>query len=124
MAEFKGLSKADHEKLTRAARMYTTLTGEALDVRGIPIAAEETDSPEAKAKRAEEELRQQAEVTRKREEADQASRRLASGVRSDVQPGHPGPGQPAMVTERAKEAGVTRKGEEPEMATTGGGKKR
>src|SRR5687767_7665059 len=119
MPEFAGLKKEDHEKLSRAAKMYATLTGETIDVGAIPIAEPEEDAKK-KAERQERALANQAELTKKLEEAKQAERKLTiSQQRGDIQDENPGAGQPAMVTERAREQGVTRKGQEPPQAAPG-----
>ena len=112
-----GLKREDHQKLTRAARMYSNLTGEDVNgiVSSIPVRSEEDDAA-ARAKAAEEDAQRKAEMNRKVEEAQQQARRLQSGQTGDVQPGNPGPGQPAMATERAKDAGHDRHGEEPDTA--------
>lgn len=118
MPEFAGLSKEDHEKLTRAATMYRNLTGEALDVTSIPVAEPEKDAKE-RAKREEKAFTERAKATKSAEDAKQKLRQLEIAEQkgaSGVQDENPGPGQPAMVTERAKAQGVSRKGEEPESA--------
>lgn len=115
-SEFKGLKKEEHERLKRAVTMYHNLTGETVDISGIPIENPEEDA-KAKAKRAEKDLQEQADITRKSEEAQQRERQLrARPVGGDVQDENPGPGQPAMVTERAKAQGKRRKGQEPKSA--------
>lgn len=75
--EFKGIPKADLEVLKKAARAYETLTGESVKAVGmIPVLPEESEDPAAKAKKAEETLKAEAEVTKKREESQQAERKL------------------------------------------------
>lgn len=74
---FKGIPKADMDVLTKAARAYETLTGEAVKSLGsIPVLAEEEADPEALAKLAEAQLEAQAKVTKATEEAQQAQRKL------------------------------------------------
>jgi len=118
MAEFKGLKKDEHEKLTRAVTMYTNLTGEKIDVGAIPVYSEEEDA-KAKAKRDEEQLKAKAAVTRKLEEAQQEERRIRQRMHNadGVQDGNMGPGQPAGITQKAKAQGKSRKGSEPETVT-------
>jgi hypothetical protein len=119
MAEFAGIKQEDKQKLERAARMYSNATGE--DVTGvvgsIPVYNPEEDQ-KAKAKAAEEQLTRQAETQSALEKSQQEARRLRARTneQGEVQPENPGPGQPAMVTERAKAQGADRKGEEPATA--------
>lgn len=118
MAEFSGIKQEDHQKLERAARMYSNATGE--DVTGIvgqiPTAKPEEDA-KAKAEREQRRTEQTAAANREVEEADRRARQLRNQRDTgEVQDENPGPGQPAMVTERAKAAGISRKGEEPNMA--------
>ena len=117
--EFRGLKKEEHEKLTRAAAMYTNMTGEKIDVASIPVYSEEEDA-KAKQKQAENDLKRTAETTRKVEEARQEERRLKIQAEGGVQDHNPGPGQPAMITERAKAQGKSRKGQEPGNLASGG----
>lgn len=115
--DFKGLKKEDHEKLQRAVTMYTNLTGERIDVGGIPVEEPEKDA-KAEAKKAKKALEEEAEVTREVEKARQRERQLKLAKEAgEVQDENPGPGMPAMVTERAKAQGVSRKGEEPAVAS-------
>lgn len=122
MPEFAGISQEDKQRLERAARMYTNATGEDVTavVSAIPVQPDEADSAEAKAAKAEEELKWSAEAQSSLDKAHQHERRLArerdAGFPAAVQEGNPGPGQPAMATTRAKAAGRTRKGEEPSIA--------
>lgn len=124
--EYAGLKKEDHEKLTEAATLYRNLLGKDLTgvVSGIPV-AEEGDDAKAKAQKLEASAKRSAEVTAAKEKADQEARQLSIQRHKDagdIQPENPGPGQPAMVTERAKAAGVSRKGEEPAIAAPKGGR--
>lgn len=119
--EFAGLKKEDHEKLTEAATLYRNLLGKDLTgvVNSIPVADSAENEAAAKAKKAEADLKRSAEIQRAKEDADQQARQLdlqKQRESGDIQPENPGPGQPAMVTERAKAAGVSRAGEEPIIA--------
>lgn len=126
--EFEGLKKEDKDELVKATRLYAS-TGKDLSgvIDRIPVVPDDPKEKEAadkkraeeNNKKAEESLQRQAEATRRREEADQESRRIAArtdALGNEIQDENPGPGQPAMVTERAKAAGVSRKGEEPKIA--------
>jgi hypothetical protein len=86
---FRGISKEDHDVLTKAADMYTKLTGETVAAVGkIPVIAPEETDPTIIQKLAEEQLTLQAEVTAKREAAQQAERQLAAGIKGqqEVEP--------------------------------------
>lgn len=108
MAEFKGLKKDEHEKLVKAARMYTTLTGESLNVSGIPVAEDESQDPKALQKKDEDELKAQAKATAAAEEARQEQRRLKLETERGSGDGEPQEGTPGhpLRTERARERGV------------------
>ena len=81
--EFRGISKEDHDVLTKAADMYTKLTGEPVKAIGqIPVAAAAETDPTVIQKLAEEQLTLQAEVTAKREAAQQAERQLQANRKS------------------------------------------
>ena len=112
---FKGIPKADHDVLKKAAEMYTRVTGEPVKAIGqVPVLPEQTDDPEAKMKKAEEDLKAQAEATKNLEENKQKERQLrdrqakglgekdedkpepilapmaaAQGLKSDATPGGP-----------------------------------
>jgi hypothetical protein len=121
--EFAGIKPEEKAQLERAARMYTNATGEDVTavVSGIPVQPDAHEAAEAKAAHAEEELKWSAEAQTKLDKARQEERRMkrasdAGFPGSEVQEGNPGPGQPAMATERAKAQGRNRKGEEPSIA--------
>lgn len=118
MAEFKGLKKDEHAALTRAVTMYANLTGEKVNISGIPVASDE-DDPKKKAEQDAKELAASAKATAAAEDANRELRRLQVRQQGGggIQDENPGPGQPAMVTERAKAQGVSRKGEEPATVT-------
>jgi uncharacterized membrane protein YdfJ with MMPL/SSD domain len=119
MSEFKGMKKEELDKLQKAVRAWTALTGEQIDISGIPELTEETEDPEAAAERAKEELAAQAETTRKLEEAARAQRRAAMAQNPpDEDSEYTGPGQPAPITERARQQGLApAKGSEPETVS-------
>lgn len=101
MAEgFKGLKKEEHEKLVRAAKMYSNMTGESLDVSSIPVFSEEEDE-KAKNAQAQQELDRQAQVDRRLEEARQEERRIRERMYKE-----PGENDGPIVTERAKDQGL------------------
>lgn len=117
MGEYKGLKKEDHEKLQRAVTTHKNITGESVDISGIPVYNEEEDL-KAKQAKATAEFERKSKVDNELEKAQQRARQIErdSHGGGDVQSENPGPGQPAMVTERAKEQGVSRAGEEPDIA--------
>lgn len=77
--EFAGISQEDKQRLERAARMYTNATGEDVTsvVSAIPVQPDEANSAEAKAAKAEEELKWSAEAQSSLDKAHQQERRLA-----------------------------------------------
>lgn len=117
MADLK-VTKEEHDKLQRAAEMYTRLTGESIgDIVGKIAVSDADADKEAEAKAADDRYRAQAAAQSAYEVAEQAHRRARAAVDAGgVQPGNPGPGMPAMATERAKAAGHDRHGEEPPTA--------
>lgn len=109
------MDEKNYERLQRAAKMYSQLTGEAVDLGGITVDKPEEDA-KAKAEKLQKQQAAESKVQKAKEDADQQLRKLkvAQQTGDDIQDENPGPGQPAMVTERAKAAGVSRKGEEPQ----------
>lgn len=82
MAEYAGMPKKEHEKLTKAVEMYSRLTGESVDVGSIPVMPDADDpaakeAMEAKAKQAETDLEAQAKAQQRKEEADKEARLIA-----------------------------------------------
>jgi hypothetical protein len=111
------VSKENHEKIRRALTMYERTTGES--VAGL-IDAVEVDSGEdlaAKREAHDKAYAAQAELNAKVEATEQAQRRAqAARDAGDLQPGNPGAGQEALVTERAKALGIQPAGKEPATA--------
>lgn len=112
------LSKEDHAIVRRALTSHERLTGERAAHLIDSIEVESDQDPAAKQKAAQEAYNAQAELNRKVEETHQAERRARAGGRTpdDIQPGNPGAGQEALVTERAKALGISPHGREPETA--------
>ena len=117
MAEYAGIKEEEQKRLGEAATMYRNMTGHDLSsvVSGIPVQKPEEDA-KAKQARAQKQLDSTAQAQRHLEDADRQARKLRRQAQGgdDVQDNNPGPGQPAMVSDRAREQGVTRKGEEPQ----------
>lgn len=131
MAEQNGLKQADHDLLKRALKTHEHVTGEKVThlADSIPVVTEE--DPKAKAKAAQKAYEDNAKLTSRVEQTQQAERQARAAAAapagaaspaespstpSNVQPGNPGGGQEAMATDRAKEQGFDRKGDEPSTA--------
>jgi hypothetical protein len=118
---FRGVKKDDYEVLQKAAAAWTRLTGEPVKgLDAIPVLPEDPVDPEERAKKASEQLEAEAEVTKKREEAQQAERRVKMNLDEE---GHPKEGktEPLLAPMAAKQyegakAGATRG--EPSKRTT------
>lgn len=124
---FKGLKKEDHDTLKKAAEMYTRVTGETVKgLENIPVLAEGGADPDELNKQAEEELKANAEVAKKREEAEQAERRVRGGLDDKGFPkdtGAPEPILAPMAAKQAEQVAAGARGKEPgkrERETAGG----
>lgn len=114
----KGINSEEHRNLQEAATMYRNITGKDISrvVSGVRASAAKRQASPEEQQRAQRELTAKANATKASEDADRRARQVRSAIErgDDIQDENPGPGQPAMVTERAKRAGVSRKGEEPQ----------
>jgi hypothetical protein len=90
------MKKEAYDTLQRAVRMYSNLTGEAVDISEVKIDQPEEDA-QAKAETAKKRLEAESRVQAAKENADQAQRRLkiegemasGDGEGTQGQPGHP-----------------------------------
>lgn len=102
-----GMPRGEYDKLVKAVNAWQMLTGEKIDIGSIPVAETTSEDPAEIAKRAADELKSKAEVTRLAEEARQKERQLqldrerASG--DNETPGTPGN---PIVTDRALAQGA------------------
>jgi hypothetical protein len=106
------LSKEDYDTLKRALGMFERLTGDKTSqILALASVANPEEDKKAEAARKDAAYKRQAELTALHEDAEQKLRQSRETRTADeVQPGNPGPGQGALATERAEEAGH-RKGE-------------
>src|SRR4051812_27837564 len=103
------ISQSDHDIVRRALTTYERTTGEraAHLIDQIEVADDAADA-QAKQDKAAADYKAQAELNRRVEETQQAERQARAGAASGdaLQPGNPGAGQEALVTERAKAQGI------------------
>jgi hypothetical protein len=101
---FKGIKQEDLDVLKKAAGAWTQLTGESVKaVDQIPVLPEESGDPKELATKAGKELEATAEVTKQKEDADQAARRAAAGLDENGHPQEGGQPPPVLAPEAARQ---------------------
>jgi hypothetical protein len=88
---------------------------EALSSKLKGLVKKDGDDADAKAKKAQQDYDKQAKFGMARDAMQQKERQFSQDPDS-VSPENPGPGANAMITEKAKEQGMSRKGQEPDAA--------